>query len=83
VREGILPESDFIPAYRKAWLSLVEYVNEDGKMTDVCVGTGQSTDIDYYLSRPKTTGDFHGQAPILWFAYCLLLMQKQFTVQRG
>jgi rhamnogalacturonyl hydrolase YesR len=76
VREGFLSRSDFAPAYQKAWLSLVEYVNEEGKVTDVCVGTGQSTDMDFYLSRPKTTGDFHGQAPMLWFAYCLLVMQE-------
>lgn len=77
VREGILPASEFAPAYQKAWLSLVEYVNEAGKVTDVCIGTGQSTDVDFYLNRPKIMGDFHGQAPVLWFAYCLLLMQKQ------
>jgi rhamnogalacturonyl hydrolase YesR len=75
VRDGILPESDFAGAYQKAWLSLVEHVNEEGQVTDVCVGTGQSTDINFYLSRPKTSGDFHGQAPILWFAYSLLVMQ--------
>ena len=74
VREGILPISDFTEAYQKAWLSLVEYINEEGKVTNVCVGTGQSHDVDFYLSRPKSTGDFHGQAPVLWFAYSLLVM---------
>ena len=77
VREGLLSKSNFTAAYQKAWLSLVEYINAEGKVTDVCVGTGQSNDIKHYLSRPKVTGDFHGQAPILWFAYSLLVMQKQ------
>ena len=75
VRAGILSGSDFATAYQKAWRSLVEYINEEGKVTDVCVGTGQSEDVAYYLSRPKAIGDFHGQAPLLWFAYGLLVMQ--------
>ena len=72
VKKGILPEKEFMSSYKKAWLALADYMNDDGKITDVCVGTGQSTDINYYLNRPTVTGDFHGQAPILWFAYSLL-----------
>lgn len=72
VKKGLLPKDKFAPVYQKAWLSLVEYINEDGKVTDVCVGTGKSNDINYYLERPRTTGDLHGQAPLLWFAYSLL-----------
>jgi rhamnogalacturonyl hydrolase YesR len=74
VREGLLPKSSFAPAYEKAWLALVEYVNEEGKVAEVCVGTGKSDDIKHYLGRPRITGDFHGQAPVLWFAYGLLVM---------
>lgn len=38
------------------------------QVSDVCVGTGQSREAAYYLNRPRTTGDLHGQAPLLWFA---------------
>jgi unsaturated rhamnogalacturonyl hydrolase len=72
VKRGILPEQEFKPAYRKAWLALTDYISEDGRISNVCVGTGQSTEIEYYLTRPAVTGDFHGQAPLLWFAWCLL-----------
>jgi sialate O-acetylesterase len=72
VKSGLLPQPKFTKAYQKAWLALVEYINEDGKIIDVCAGTGQSSDINYYLTRPRITGDFHGQAPILWFAYSLI-----------
>lgn len=72
VKKGLLPEEPYKGACYKAWNSLTGYINEDGKVRDVCVGTGQSTDIQYYLTRPRTTGDLHGQAPILWFAYSLL-----------
>jgi unsaturated rhamnogalacturonyl hydrolase len=72
VKKGILSELEFTTAYQKAWLSLVNYVNDEGKVTDVCPGTGQSNDMEFYLERPRTTGDLHGQAPVLWFAYSLL-----------
>lgn len=71
VKKGLLPPK-FEHAYQKAWLALTAYINPEGRITDVCVGTGQSKDVNYYLERPKTTGDFHGQAPVLWFAYSLL-----------
>jgi rhamnogalacturonyl hydrolase YesR len=72
VKRGILPKEPYITSYIKAWNSLTEYLNEDGKIREVCVGTGQSRDINYYLNRPRTTGDPHGQAPILWFACSLI-----------
>ena len=72
VKKGLLPAKKFVPVYQKAWLSLVKYINEEGMVTDVCAGTGKSDDIEYYLNRPRNTGDLHGQAPVLWFAYSLL-----------
>lgn len=72
VKKGILSKEKFEPAYKKAWSALTKYITAEGKVTNVCVGTGQSQDVNYYLDRPSTTGDFHGQAPVLWFAYSLL-----------
>lgn len=72
VQRGVLNKEKFTPAYKKAWLALTGYINDEGKIREVCAGTGQSTDINYYLNRPRVTGDFHGQAPVLWFAYRLI-----------
>ena len=72
VKRGILPAKKFTSVYSKAWEALTGYIDEKGQVTDVCAGTGQSQDINYYLERPKITGDMHGQAPVLWFAYSLL-----------
>jgi unsaturated rhamnogalacturonyl hydrolase len=72
VKKHILPQDPYIRAYEKAWGSLVKYINEEGKVSDVCIGTGKSNDLNFYLTRPRSTGDLHGQAPILWFAYSLL-----------
>jgi len=72
VKKGILSSKKFKPASEKAWLALTKYLNDHGELTDVCVGTGQSKDAQYYFDRGRSTGDFHGQAPMLWFAYSLL-----------
>jgi unsaturated rhamnogalacturonyl hydrolase len=72
VQKGLLPKEPYTTAYIKTWNSLTEYLNEDGKIREVCIGTGQSRDVNYYLNRPRTTGDFHGQAPMLWFACTLI-----------
>lgn len=72
VKKGLLPAEPYREAYMKAWNALTNYIDEDGKVREVCVGTGQSTDIEYYLTRPRIVGDLHGQAPILWFANSLL-----------
>ncbi|MDO3381797.1 glycoside hydrolase family 88/105 protein [Gilvimarinus algae] len=68
IKRGLLPAKPYQAAVDRAWQSLGGYINEQGQLTDVCVGTGQSRDADYYLTRPRTTGDLHGQAPLLWFA---------------
>jgi rhamnogalacturonyl hydrolase YesR len=73
VQEGLLDKQLFEPSYKKAWMALTGRIAADGKAEGVCVGTGQSKLIEYYLERPTVTGDFHGQAPILWLAYRLML----------
>jgi unsaturated rhamnogalacturonyl hydrolase len=72
VKKGILPSKKFKTAAEKAWLALTSYMNNKGELTEVCVGTAQSMDAQYYLDRGRTVGDFHGQAPMLWFAYSLM-----------
>lgn len=72
VRHGWLSEKTYGPAARQAWLELVKYINDDGDVREVCIGTNKLNDFNYYLDRPRTTGDFHGQAPVLWCAAALL-----------
>lgn len=72
VKKGILKEKKYTRAYRKAWLALTSYVDEKGLIHEVCAGTGQQNDIQYYLNRPRIIGDDHGQAPMMWFAWQLI-----------
>lgn len=72
VRNGWLDAQEYAPVARKAWLALVEYINKDGDIANVCEGTNRKNDYQYYLDRKQKTGDLHGQAPILWCVYALL-----------
>ena len=82
VKNGWLPADPYGVAARKAWLALVQYLDADGNVRDVCVGTGEAatsgggtsaaTQTRYYLDRPRSVGDFHGQAPVLWTASALM-----------
>ena len=72
VGAGLLDEDAYRDSARRAWAALQGYLTEDGQLREVCVGTGQSGEAQYYLDRPRVTCDFHAQAPLLWFASALL-----------
>jgi unsaturated rhamnogalacturonyl hydrolase len=68
VKHGWLLEKPYAAAVRKSWLALTGYIDADGNLDQVCVGTGQQKSRRYYLDRPRVKGDHHGQAPMLWCA---------------
>jgi rhamnogalacturonyl hydrolase YesR len=81
VREGWLDAATYGPAARRAWLALVNELDANANVRDICVGTGTAesqvgNDIGaqyrYYAARERRTGDTHGQAPALWAAAALL-----------
>ncbi len=71
VKEGLLDET-YTRSYVNAWNALCKYLDSRGNIREVCVGTGQSLDPEYYRQRPRVAGDLHGQAPMLWFASTLM-----------
>ena len=72
VKNGWLEPAIYGPAARKGWLAVVGYVDQNSDITSVCEGTGKQNSLPYYLARKRRTGDFHGQAPVLWAASALL-----------
>jgi unsaturated rhamnogalacturonyl hydrolase len=72
VKNGWLDENTYGPAARRGWVALAGYVDQNANLTSICVGTGKKNDLEYYLTRPRHTGDMHGQAPVLWAASALL-----------
>lgn len=72
VKKGWLKSEKYALPARKSWVALCEYIDENGDVTDICIGTNKKNDYQYYLDRAKMTGDLHGQAPVLWCAAELL-----------
>lgn len=72
VKNGWLDAATYGPAARRAWIAVVGYIDQNHDVTSVCEGTGKKNDLAYYLARHRRTGDFHGQAPVLWAASALL-----------
>jgi unsaturated rhamnogalacturonyl hydrolase len=72
VKNDWVKKKDYIPAVRKAWISLVGYLEPNGDLRNVCEGTGKNNNYQYYIDRKRLTGDLHGQAPMLWCAWALL-----------
>lgn len=68
VRIGVLTDPAYKRAYERAWKALAAYVQPDGSISEVCVGTNKADNLQHYLDRPRATGDLHGQAALLWFA---------------
>lgn len=71
VKNGWLDKKEYGAAARKAWLSLITYLNEDYNVRNVCEGTGTKNDYQHYLNRQRVTGDLHGQAALIWCSYAL------------
>ena len=72
VKSGWLDEETYGPAARKAWLALVANLDENANLKEVCIGTDKGFSEEFYLNRPRTAGDLHGQSPMLWTASALL-----------
>ena len=68
IQQGWLDEATYAPAVDRAWAALLDRIDSDGNLREICVGTGQNQDQQYYMNRPTHDGDFHGQAPFLWLA---------------
>ncbi len=71
VLKGWLDEDTYGLAARKAWISLVEYLQPNYDIRQVCEGTGTGSTEQHYRDRKYYTGDTHGQAAMLWCSYAL------------
>lgn len=76
IRCGWLSEGRYRDAIQRAWDSLATYVDEKGRTRQVCIGTNAKNNKSHYLTRPTKTGNFHGQAAVLWAATSLLSLQQ-------
>jgi rhamnogalacturonyl hydrolase YesR len=69
---GILPYEDYIGAVERGWNALSERVNDQGEVIGVSMWTNAKKRVGYYLRRPRITGDYHGQAAVLWASTAMI-----------
>jgi unsaturated rhamnogalacturonyl hydrolase len=76
LENGWLPRDEYVVPVIKSWEALAGYVNEKGAVREVCVGTNAKNNRKHYLTRPRRTGNFHGQAAVLWAATAMIWLQR-------
>jgi rhamnogalacturonyl hydrolase YesR len=73
IRRGWLNKDDYQPCVERAWRAIKERTGADGKLVNVCTGTGKQKTLRDYLERPAINGrDDRGGAMGLLFATELL-----------
>jgi len=77
MEKGWISFDEFSPAVAKGWDALASYVDEKGRTENVCIGTNAKDSKEHYLTRPTKTGNFHGQAAVLWAATALLRLTNE------
>jgi rhamnogalacturonyl hydrolase YesR len=77
LENGWLPWDQYAGPVQKSWEALAGYVNEKGAVRDVCVGTNAKNNKKHYLTRPRHTGNFHGQAAVLWAATAMAKLNEK------
>lgn len=69
IRRGWLPKDDYQPSVDLAWRAIQERTSPDGKLVNVCSGTGKQKTLQAYFDRPAINGrDDRGGAMGLIFA---------------
>lgn len=73
IRRGWLAKSDYQPCVEAAWRAVKERTGSDGKLVNVCTGTGKQKTLRDYFERPAINGrDDRGGAMGLMFSTELL-----------
>lgn len=77
IEHGWLSYDQYSENIERAWNALATYVDEKGETENVCVGTNAKDNKKHYLTRPTSTGNFHGQAAVLWAATAMVRLQEK------
>lgn len=64
VNEHWIPAS-YKTIARQGWKGLTKQVLPDGRIENVCIGTGIEDDLSFYYNRPNVLNDFHVLGPVL------------------
>lgn len=77
ISRGWLSKEEYQPSVDKAWRAIKERTSPDGKLVNVCTGTGKMKTLKDYFERPAINGrDDRGGAMGLMFSTELMAAQK-------
>jgi rhamnogalacturonyl hydrolase YesR len=69
IRRGWLDSATYQPRVDRAWQAILRRTSSDGRLSDVCEGTGKQKSADDYLHRAAIQGrDDRGGGMALYFA---------------
>ena len=78
IREGYLERAEFEPAAESGWQAIKSRIGAQGRLVDVCVGTGKQKSLRDYLERPANSGiDPRGGAMSLLLASEVMACSRQ------
>lgn len=77
IARGWLDKAEYQPCVERAWQAIKERTSPDGKLVNVCTGTGKQKTLEDYFQRPAINGlDDRGGAMGLIFATELMAAEK-------
>ena len=69
ISNGWLNRYEWLSTLVSAWQGVANGIDDQGRVSDVCVGTGPLNSLQEYIDRDSVTGfDDRGGAMALWFA---------------
>ena len=77
IRRGWLARDEYQPSVDRAWQAVKERTSPDGRLVNVCTGTGKQKMLQDYFDRPAINGrDDRGGAMGMTFAVELLAAER-------
>lgn len=64
VNEGWIDKS-YLSIAETGWKGLLTKIQPDGKVQDICIGTGIEDNIKFYYDRPTELNDLHGLGAVI------------------
>ena len=75
VNKGYI-EPRYASIARQGWDGIITKISPDGKVKDVCTGTGTADDLVFYYHRPTPLNDIHGVGAVLLAGSEILKLPK-------
>jgi rhamnogalacturonyl hydrolase YesR len=60
INQGWIKDKKYRPYVLKGWKALDSVIGEDGTVSQICMGTMCTEDVQYYYKRPVVKDDSHG-----------------------